>query len=71
MGCGVKSLGAKMYKRELDQTTSCCPVHLAAEPALVQPVLTHFYWLLDSLEMRAGQMLVPSSVGFHLAMNLQ
>lgn len=55
-GCAKGSWGAalkgEMYKTELNLTISCCPVHPTAGP-----VLTCSSQLLDSLEMRAGQML--------------
>lgn len=47
----------EMYKTELYLTTSCCPVHPRAGASPPQPVLTGSSPLLDSLEMRAGQML--------------
>lgn len=51
------ALGGGMYKAKLNLTTSCCPVHPTAGPALLQPVLTCSSQLPDSPEMRAGQIL--------------
>lgn len=73
-GAGPK---AEMYKTELDQTSSCCPVHPTASPSLTQPVLTYFYWQLSWNESWANVLLLITAYmssqfcSFHLAMNLQ
>lgn len=54
---GCSSLEGEMYKRELDLTTSCCPVHLTAGTSPPSTILTCSSPLLDSLEMGSGQML--------------
>lgn len=72
---GCSSLEGEMYKRELDLTTSCCPVHLTAGTSPLQPswhVLPHY---LTLLKWDQGKCLVTSYCcyqfwSFSLAMNL-